>query len=129
MKNLSIKARLMVLALVPILVIVALSVGKILFDVSIKANLLETKERIHEVESLAKAIHFMQIERGLSVGFAVSNGAKNSLSFLENPPSQPTRIVLISLKFSMLFWQKSNIFVSGYFSKNSFRFLNMSSSM
>lgn len=77
MKNLSIKARLMVLALVPILVIVALSVGKILFDVSIKANLLETKERIHEVESLAKAIHFMQIERGLSVGFAVSNGAKN----------------------------------------------------
>ena len=74
--NLSIKARLMVLALVPILVILALSVGKIVFDMGIKANLLETKNRIQEVEALAKAIHFMQIERGLSVGFTSSNGAK-----------------------------------------------------
>lgn len=76
-KNLSIKVRLMVLALVPILVIVALSTGKIVFDIGIKKNLEQTKERIHEVEALAKAIHFMQIERGLSVGFAASNGTKN----------------------------------------------------
>ena len=76
MKNLSIKARLMVLALVPILVILALSIGKIVFDMGIKTNLLETKNRIQEVEALAKAIHFMQIERGLSVGFTSSSGAK-----------------------------------------------------
>lgn len=75
--NLSIKARLMVLALVPILVILALSVGKIVFDIGIKENLLETKERIQEVEALAKAIHFLQIERGLSAGFTASKGAKN----------------------------------------------------
>ncbi|MDD2653167.1 MAG: methyl-accepting chemotaxis protein [Sulfurimonas sp.] len=77
MKNSSIKARLMVLALVPILVILALSIGKILFDMGIKENLITTKYRVQEVESLAKAIHFMQIERGLSVGFAASHGAKN----------------------------------------------------
>ncbi len=76
MKNLSIKARLMVLALMPILVILALSVGKIVFDMGVKENLVVTKYRIQEVESLAKAIHFMQIERGLSVGFVASNKAK-----------------------------------------------------
>ena len=79
-KNLSIKVRLMVLALVPILVIVALSTGKIVFDIGIKKNLEQTKERIHEVEALAKAIHFMQIERGLSVGFAASNGTKMAIN-------------------------------------------------
>lgn len=77
MKNLSIKARLMVLALVPIMVIVALSAGKILFDMSIKENLIVTKYRIQEVESLANAIHYLQIERGLSVGFVSSGGTKN----------------------------------------------------
>lgn len=77
MKNLSIKARLMVLALVPILVIAALSLGKIMFDIGIKENLEQTKHRIEEVEALAKAIHFMQIERGLSVGFVASSGTKN----------------------------------------------------
>ncbi len=83
MKNLSIKARLMVLALVPILVILALSVGKIVFDMGIKENLVVTKYRIQEVESLAKAIHFMQVERGLSVGFVASNGAKNGSKLSE----------------------------------------------
>ncbi|MDD5372353.1 MAG: nitrate- and nitrite sensing domain-containing protein, partial [Sulfurimonas sp.] len=77
MKNISIKARLSVLAIVPIMVILALSVGRIFYDIGIKENLTITKNRILEVESLAKAIHFMQIERGLSVGFSASNGAKN----------------------------------------------------
>ncbi|MFA5235171.1 MAG: methyl-accepting chemotaxis protein, partial [Sulfurimonas sp.] len=77
MKNLSIKARLMVLALVPILVIVALSAGKVFFDMGIKENLIVTKYRIQEVESLANAIHYLQIERGLSVGFVSSGGTKN----------------------------------------------------
>ncbi|MEK6660073.1 MAG: nitrate- and nitrite sensing domain-containing protein, partial [Campylobacterota bacterium] len=77
MKNLSIKARLSVLAIVPIIVILALSVGRIFYDIGIKENLTITKNRILEVESLAKAIHFMQIERGLSVGFSASNGTKN----------------------------------------------------
>jgi len=77
MKKISIKARLTVLAVVPIIVVMALSVGRILYDIGVKENLVITKNRILEVESLAKAIHFLQIERGLSVGFAASNGTKN----------------------------------------------------
>jgi len=82
MKNLSIKVRLMILALIPIMVIVALSTGKIVFDMGIKENLSVTKHRIEEVESLANAIHYLQIERGLSVGFVSSGGARggNKLS-------------------------------------------------
>ena len=76
-KNISIKARLLVLIIIPIIVILALSVGRIIYDIEIKKNLEVTKDRILEVESLAKAIHFMQIERGLSVGFSASAGAKN----------------------------------------------------
>ncbi|MCX6050923.1 MAG: methyl-accepting chemotaxis protein [Campylobacterales bacterium] len=78
MKKLSIKARLSVLAIVPILVILALSVGKIFFDVNTKNNLEVTKNRILEVEALASAVHLLQTERGLSVGFVASSGAKNS---------------------------------------------------
>ena len=77
MKKISIKARLTVLAVVPIIVVMALSVGRIFYDIGVKENLVITKNRILEVESLAKAIHFLQIERGLSVGFAASNGTKN----------------------------------------------------
>lgn len=78
MKKMSIKARLSVLAIVPILVILALSVGKIFFDINTKNNLEVTKNRILEVEALAAAVHLLQTERGLSVGFVVSGGAKNS---------------------------------------------------
>lgn len=77
MNRLSIKARLSVLALLPVMVIVALSIGKITYDMSIKDNLVETKSRIQEAEALAKVIHFMQAERGLSVGFVASGGVKN----------------------------------------------------
>jgi len=78
MKNLSIKARLMVLALVPIMIIIALSTGKIIFDMGIKENLVLTEHRIQEVVSLANVIHCLQIERGLSVGFVSSRGSKNA---------------------------------------------------
>ncbi len=67
----------MILAVVPIIVIMALSVGRILYDIGVKENLVISKNRILEVESLAKAIHFLQIERGLSVGFVSTNGTKN----------------------------------------------------
>lgn len=78
MKKISIKARLMILAIVPIMVILALSVGRIFYDIGIKENLEVTKNRILEAEVLATAVHFMQVERGLSVGFIASDGAKNS---------------------------------------------------
>ncbi|MDT8339808.1 MAG: nitrate- and nitrite sensing domain-containing protein, partial [Sulfurimonas sp.] len=74
----SIKARLLFLVIMPILAILALAVGKILFDVGERKSLEVAKSRIIEVEALSKAIHFMQIERGLSVGFVASGGTKNS---------------------------------------------------
>lgn len=77
MHKISIKKRLMVLALVPIMVIIALSTGRILYDFSIKNSLVQTKERIKEAKALSKVIHFLQIERGLSSGFVASGGTKN----------------------------------------------------
>lgn len=77
MKNLSIKARLLVSAIVPIGLILALSIGRIFFDISIKDNLEITKQRVLEAQSLATAIHYLQIERGLSVGFVASSGVNN----------------------------------------------------
>jgi len=73
----SIKVRLILLALMPILVIFALSVGKIVSDIEAKNSLETMKHRIQEVESLAKAIHVLQMERGLSIGFSATNGTKN----------------------------------------------------
>ncbi|MDD2358128.1 MAG: methyl-accepting chemotaxis protein [Thiovulaceae bacterium] len=73
----SIRLRLMILIILPILAIVALSTGKIIYDISEKRDLEVSKSRILEVEALASAIHVIQIERGLSVGFVTSNGIKN----------------------------------------------------
>lgn len=77
MKKMSIKARLILLASMPILVIFILSVGKVLSDVEAKNSLDIVKHRVQEVESLAKVIHFLQMERGLSIGFVATNGTKN----------------------------------------------------
>ncbi|WP_294879669.1 methyl-accepting chemotaxis protein [Sulfurimonas sp. RIFOXYB12_FULL_35_9] len=82
MKKLSIKARLSILAIVPIIVILALTIGRIFYDVDIKDNLEITKNRILETESLAKAVHYMQVERGLSVGFSISGGTGNKDAIL-----------------------------------------------
>jgi len=78
MKKISIKVRLFFLAIVPIIVILALSTGRIFYDINIKENLIVTQNHILEVESLAKVIHSMQIERGLSVGYIASGGTKNA---------------------------------------------------
>jgi len=83
MNKISIKTRLVILISVPIVVILALSIGRIFHDISIKENLESSKSRILEVESLAKAIHYLQVERGLSIGFTSSNGAKNGDMLLD----------------------------------------------
>ena len=73
----SIKVRLIILAILPLLAILGLGAGKIVFDIGIKDNLIATKNRILEAETLSSVIHLMQIERGMSVGFVASNGVKN----------------------------------------------------
>lgn len=77
MNKISIKARLLFLTVIPLVAIFALSAFIIVEHLEEKISLETTKNRILEVESLAKAIHYMQIERGLSVGFSASGGEKN----------------------------------------------------
>jgi len=76
MKKISIMIRLMLLALIPIGVIFTLSIGRIVYDMNIKENLQITKNRILEVEALANTIHYLQIERGLSVGHVLKKDEK-----------------------------------------------------
>lgn len=76
--KMSIKTRLILLVSIPIILILALAIGKILFDIQEKENLLVTKNRILEAESLANVIHLLQVERGMSVGYVASQGKKNN---------------------------------------------------
>ena len=73
----SIKTRLMILMIVPILTIIGLSVGIIFSDVHVEDDLLASKNRILESQTLAAVVHSMQIERGLSVGYVASGGVNN----------------------------------------------------
>ncbi|MDO9265895.1 MAG: methyl-accepting chemotaxis protein, partial [Sulfurimonas sp.] len=77
MNKISIKARLLFLTVIPLMAIFVLSAFIINEHLDEKSSLETTKNRILETESLAKAIHYMQIERGLSVGFSASGGEKN----------------------------------------------------
>ena len=66
----------MILVAIPISFILFLAMGKILFDMKEKENLLVSKNRILEAESLSNVIHVLQIERGMSVGFVASEGLR-----------------------------------------------------
>ncbi|MFA7610417.1 MAG: methyl-accepting chemotaxis protein, partial [Sulfurimonas sp.] len=77
MKKLSIKLRLLSLAIIPIIAIVLLSISMVLDTINEKNILETTKKRVLETEALAKVIHCMQVERGLSVGFVASKGKNN----------------------------------------------------
>src|SRR3989339_876369 len=77
MKDLSIKIKLLILVSVPLMLILILSSINIVETLSVKENLEITKNRILEAEVLATAVHFIQIERGLSVGFLASSGKNN----------------------------------------------------
>lgn len=77
MKTVSIKIRLFVMAMVPFMVILALMLGRLSYNLDIETNIQKSQANVHQAQALAKVIHFMQIERGLSVGFVASEGAKN----------------------------------------------------
>ncbi|ABB44266.1 methyl-accepting chemotaxis sensory transducer [Sulfurimonas denitrificans DSM 1251] len=83
MQKLSIKLRFIILISIPIVAVLALAVGRIFYDISIKQNLEVTKERIIEAESLSRAVHYLQIERGVSAGFLASKG-QNGSSILQS---------------------------------------------
>ncbi|MFA5460908.1 MAG: methyl-accepting chemotaxis protein [Sulfurimonas sp.] len=72
MKKSSIKTKLLLLTMLPVIAILLLSIVIIEQKVDEESTLEITKSHVLETESLAKAIHYLQIERGLSVGFAAS---------------------------------------------------------
>jgi methyl-accepting chemotaxis protein len=78
MKKLSIKLRLLFLVMVPILTIVFLSTSTVMQTIEEKNVLQTTKNRVSETDALAKAIHYLQIERGLTAGFLASKGKNNA---------------------------------------------------
>ena len=77
MRKSSIKSKLLLLTIVPIIAILFLSVILITKTIDEKSSLEATKNYVLETESLAKVVHYMQIERGLSVGFTATQGEKN----------------------------------------------------
>ena len=82
MKSLNIKSKLLLLSLVPMTIIAIFSymiLDKILKE---KDNLEFSKKHIVEAGAIAKIIHFMQIERGLSVGYAAGLKKNESLLLL-----------------------------------------------
>ena len=82
-QNLSFSLKLLLIAIPPLLGIIFYSIIFIFNLMGEKTNLEANKRQIQEIEVLSKIVHFMQIERGLSVGFVSSNGSKNSDKLLE----------------------------------------------
>ena len=82
-QNLSFRLKLLLIAIPPLLGIIFYSIIFIFNLMGEKTNLEANKRQIQEIEVLSKIVHFMQIERGLSVGFVSSNGSKNSDKLLE----------------------------------------------
>ena len=82
-QNLSFRLKLLLVAIPPLLGIIFYSIIFIFNLMGEKTNLEANKREIQEIAVLSKIVHFMQIERGLSVGFVSSNGSKNSDKLLE----------------------------------------------
>nr|WP_320051474.1 methyl-accepting chemotaxis protein [Aliarcobacter butzleri] len=76
-RNLSLKFKLLLIAIPPLIIVTFYSILFISNLINEKTNLETSRNKIIEAEVLAKIIHFMQIERGLSVSFVSSNGVKN----------------------------------------------------
>ena len=82
-QNLSFRLKLLLIAIPPLLGIIFYSIIFIFNLMGEKTNLEANIRQMQEIEVLSKIVHFMQIERGLSVGFVSSNGSKNSDKLLE----------------------------------------------
>lgn len=83
LKNIKLNIRLILLSTIPLVVIFIYSAITMYDLYNKKANLNETKNRILEAQYLANLVHPLQIERGLSIGYIASNGAKNKEKIIE----------------------------------------------
>lgn len=66
-QNLSFRLKLLLIAIPPLLGIIFYSIIFIFNLMGEKTNLEANKKQMQEIEVLSKIVHFMQIERGLSV--------------------------------------------------------------
>lgn len=82
-QNLSFRLKLLLITIPPLLGVILYSVILIFNLISEKSNLEANKREMQEIEALSKIVHFMQMERGLSIAFISSNGSKNSDKLLE----------------------------------------------
>ncbi|MDQ1298691.1 MAG: methyl-accepting chemotaxis protein [Campylobacterota bacterium] len=81
--KMSIKTRLLLMVIIPTLFILAFAIDKMNNALAEMKSLETAKSRMHEVEALSEVVHLMQKERGLSVGFVASSGAKNASAIKE----------------------------------------------
>lgn len=82
-QNLSFRLKLLLIGIPPLLGLIFYALMFVFTLINEKNNLEVNKSEIYEIEVLAKIVHFMQMERGLSVGFVSSNGTKNSEKIVE----------------------------------------------
>ncbi len=73
MKNLNIKSKLLFISIIPLLFVIILSCMVLYKLLNDKTNLDLTKYRIQEAEAISKVVHFLQIERGITVGVILRN--------------------------------------------------------
>ena len=77
LKDIPLKIKLLFMAVPPLLIAIVYSIVIVVYFVGEKNSLENTKYSIYESEALAKCIHFLQRERGLSLGYVASKGTQN----------------------------------------------------
>lgn len=78
--KLDLKSKLLLLTLLPTIIILILSMGRVYYDVGVKKDLYKTKNQITIAKEISNIIHIIQKERGYSSGFLANvNTEKSSL--------------------------------------------------
>lgn len=76
LNNLSIKRKLLLLALLPILALLYFSANQVIVQLKTTGIVKEVSVRVSESEKVSNLVHELQKERGLSAGFIASKGEK-----------------------------------------------------
>jgi len=79
-----IKSKLLFLSVVPIILVLVLFFSILSHTIEDKKNLELTKKYIFELQAISRVVHFMQLERGLSIGYATKNDFTQKERQLEN---------------------------------------------
>lgn len=89
----NLKSKLLLLTLIPTAIILLLSAGRIYYDLGVKKDLYETKNRITKAKEISNIVHAMQKERGCSSGLLPNIDNKKKSLLIESRKSLDTAIV------------------------------------